>query len=162
MGGAGDRLNADVVPCSEYRHYSGRGGYAKGITFWTLSHVQVVNYPEVHYANGTRRNDMCNGNYKRMIRVFKNARNAAGSDFPSYFLECLLYNVSAFRFSGGYQTMFHGILTDLLTARQSGTMQTWMCQNGQQQIFGNEVHQIAVAAAYACVDALVDLWNQWQ
>ena len=46
VGGAGDRLNADVVPCCEYRTYG--NGYAKGITFWTRSGIQVVNYPELH------------------------------------------------------------------------------------------------------------------
>lgn len=35
VGGAGDRLNADVVPCCEYRTY--RNGYAEGIAFWTRS-----------------------------------------------------------------------------------------------------------------------------
>ena len=162
VGGSGERLNADVVPCTEYRRYLPSGGYAKGITFWTRSTgVQVVNYPELHYANGTRRNHACSGNYKRMIRVFKNARNAAGSNFPSYFMECLLYNVPVHRFSGGYHTMFHGVLTDLLAARQNGSMAGWTCQNGQQQMFGTAVHQIRVAAAYACIDALVDLWNEW-
>ena len=152
-----------MVPCTEYRRYAATGGYAKGITFWTrATDVQVINYPELHYANGTRRNDACGGNYKRMIRVFKNARNAAGSDFPSYFLECLLYNVSAHRFSGAYQRMFHGILSELSAARQNGSMAGWNCQNGQQEMFGNAVHQIGVGAAYACVDALVVLWNNWR
>ena len=140
VGGAGDRLNADVIPCCEYRAY-GTGGYAKGITFWTRSGIQVVNFPQLHYEHGTGKNDACGGNYKAMIRVFKNARNAAESDFPSYFLECLLYNVSSVRFSGNYKNMFHGILVELLESSSNGSMAQWMCQNGVQRIFGGAIHQ---------------------
>lgn len=160
VGGAGDRLNADVVPCCEYRTY--RNGYAEGIVFWTGSGVQVVNYPELHYANGTDKSARCNANYKRMIRVFKNARNAAGSDFPSYFLECLLYNVGDHRYSGGYSAMFSRILVDLLDAKTTGSMAYWLCQNGQQAMFGNAIHQVDLGLAYRLVDALVALWNGWR
>ena len=160
VGGAGDRLNSDVVPCCEYRTY--RNGYAEGIAFWTGSGIQVVNYPELHYANGTDKSARCNVNYKRMIRVFKNARNAAGSDFPSYFLECLLYNVGDHRYSGGYSAMFAGILTDLLYAKMTGLMASWLCQNGQQAMFGNAIHQVDLGLAHRSVDALVALWNGWR
>lgn len=157
VGGAGDRLNADVVPCCEYRTY--RNGYAEGIAFLTLSGIQVVNYPELHYDNGTDKSGRRNGNYKRMIRVFKNARNAAGSDFPSYFLECLLHNVSDHRYSGGYSAMFAGILTDLFYAKTTGSMASWRCQNGQQAMFGNAIHQVDLGLAHQLVDSLVTLWN---
>ena len=157
VGGAGDRLNADVVPCCEYRSY--RNGYAEGITFWTQSGIQVVNYPELHYTRGTAKNEACGGNYKRTIRMFKNARNAADSDFPSYFLECLLYNVSAIRYSGSLQVLFAGVLRELYDAKASGAMAYWTCQNGQQSIFGNAIHQIDLGSAHRLVDALVALWN---
>ena len=160
VGGAGDRLNADVIPCCEYRTYS--NGYAQGITFWTLSGIQVVNYPKLHYANGTHKNEACNGNYKHMVRVFKNARNAAGSDFPSYFLECLLYNVSNHQYSGSYEVMFEGILRELWDAKSSWEMVHWVCQNGQQGIFGNVIHQIDLDSAYRFVDALAALWDNWR
>lgn len=158
VGGSGDRLNADVIPCCEYRAYGGLH-YAKGITFWTRSGIQVVNYPQLHYEYGTRKNAACGENFKALTRVFKNARNAAGSDFPSYFLECLLYNVSAFRYSGNRQTMFHGILAELLESRSNGSMAQWMCQNGQQRIFGNAIHQIDLGSANRILNALASLWN---
>ena len=111
---------------------------------------------------GHAKNDACGGNYKAMIRVFKNARNAAGSDFPSYFLECLLYNVSSFRFSGNYQSKFHGILVELLESRSNGSMAQWMCQNGVQQIFGDAMHQTDLGSANRLLDALVNLWSNWR
>ena len=48
VGAAGNRLNADVVPCCEYREYQG-AGHAKGITFWTQTGIQIVNFPQLHY-----------------------------------------------------------------------------------------------------------------
>ena len=72
-----------------------------------------MNYPQIHYEHGTRKNEVCGGDYKAVIRVFKNARNAAGGGFSSYFLKSLLYNVSTFRYSGNHQSMFHGILVEL-------------------------------------------------
>ena len=161
VGGAGNRLDADVVPCCEYRAY-GREGYAKGITFWTQTGTRVVNYPQLHYQNGTRKNQACGENYKPMIRVFKSARNAAGSDFPSYFLECLLYNVSPLRYSGTLGGMFHGILAELHASSMYGSMTQWSCQNGEQAIFGNAIHQTDLGSANKCVSALVQLWNNWR
>lgn len=158
VDGAGDRLNADVVPCCEYRRF-GEGG-ANGITFWTGSGIQVVNFPECHYHNGTAKNEACRGNYKRMIRVFKNARNAARLDFPSYFLESMLYNVSSRQYSGSLEEMFVGILRELSESASGGSMMYWTCQNGQQPMFGNAAHQINVRKAHQVISALVNLWNK--
>ena len=160
VGGAGERLNADVVPCCEYRAY--RRNEARGIAFWTLSRHQVINYPHQHYENGVRKNTECGDNYKPMIRVFKNARNAAGSDFPSYFLECLLYNVTDYRCTGSYEAKFAWLLAELLTAKANGSMRSWACQNGEQSIFGNATHQIEIGAAERFVEALAALWRNWQ
>lgn len=96
-----------------------------------------------------------------MIRVFKNARNAAGSDFPSYFLECLLYNVADNLYVGSHGVMFAAILQALWDAKASGSMAHWACQNGQQQVFGTGVHQIDLGAAHRFVRELVALWNNW-
>ena len=157
VGGAGSRLNADVVPCCEFKQFANGG--ARGITFWSRSGDQIVNFPELHYHNGTIKNRGCNYDYKRMIRVFKNARNAASSEFPSYFLECMLSNVRNDRFRGGLASMFVGIVEELLRAKSDGLMASWKCQNSQQRMFGNELHQISVTEAYRMVDALVDVWN---
>ena len=160
VGGGGDRLNADVVPCCEYRRY--RNGYAEGIAFRTRSGVLVVNYPELHYERGTDKNARYGGSYKRMIRVFKNARNATQADFPSYFLECLLHNVDDDRYSGSHSAMFAGILVRLIEAKATGSMAYWRCQNGQQAMFGNGVHQVDLGSAHRLVDGLTSLWHGWR
>ncbi len=160
VGSARHRLNADVVPCCEYRRFE--NGVVQGITFWTRSGVQVINYPEIHYQNGTAKNEACGGNYKRMIRVFKNARNAARSEFPSYFLECMLYNVSSFQYSGNLGGMFVRVLQELLDSKTDHSMTYWYCQNRQQSMFGNASHQIDRTQAHRVIDALVNVWSEWR
>ncbi len=100
-GDGGNRLNADVVPCCTYQHYQGATLIANGITFWTQSGQQVVNFPKLHLVNGQGKNTNCSSQYKPNIRVFKNARNKAqpNNPYPSYFLECLFYNVPSSKFS---------------------------------------------------------------
>ena len=99
-GDGSNRLNADVVPCCTYKHYQGATLIADGITFWTQSGQQVVNYPKLHLVNGQGKNTNCSLRYKPNIRVFKNARNKAQTNnpYPSYFLECLFYNVPSSNF----------------------------------------------------------------
>ena len=161
VAGQGNRLNADVVPCNEYREYSSPGRHAKGITFFTRDRVQIINYPKLHRENGSAKNGFCGKHYKPTIRVFKNARNRATNDFPSYFLECLLYNVPNNCFVESYSQTFVNTLQHLCNARDDGSLSSFVCQNEQQHMFGPDEHQISIGEAERCVDALVDLWNNW-
>ena len=191
VAGYGNRLNADVVPCTEYRRYLSPGRYAQGITFFTRTGVQIINYPKSHLENGSAKNKLCGGRYKPTIRVFKNARNKAANDFPSYFLECLLYNVSrsglknrkivAFaqdrrppeRLSGIFETASNNCFVErhsqtlvntlqyLCNARDDGSLSSFVCQNEQQRMFGSAEHQVGIEEAERFVNALVRLWNNW-
>ena len=58
----------------------------------------VVNWPHHQYDNGVVKNTASGSRYKNFVRVLKNAENAlakAGkiTEMPSYFMECLIYNV---------------------------------------------------------------------
>lgn len=161
VSGSGNRLNADVVPCAGYRTYSNSYTYAKGITFWTRSGIQVINYPKLHLANGSAKNQDCYERYKPNVRVLKNARNRAQNDFPSYFLECLLYNVPNHKFNVNFENTFYEVLDFLDTARKTRVLSSFRCQNGQQMMFGEGEHQINIITAHSCIDALINLWNNW-
>ena len=155
--GNDSRLNADVVPCAEYRHYHGIH-YAEGITFWTRDGVQVVNFPKRHRENGARKNEECAMRYKPNIRVLKNARNSAGNTFPSYFLECLVYNVPVRFFEPRFAPTFRNVV-DYLAAADDETLGSFCCQNEQQFLFGTELHQADLQSARQFIRALVHLWN---
>ena len=75
VAGHGNRLNADVIPCNEYRSYSYTDiyNYAKGITFWTRINRQIINYPKLHLGNGSEKIDVATTNrtsvYSRMPEI---------------------------------------------------------------------------------------------
>ena len=162
VAGNSRRLNADVVPCVTFKRYVGTSHVASGITFWTNDIVQIVNYPKHHLENGTGKNNSCDRNYKPNIRVFKNARNPFGSDFPSYFLECILYNVPTDFFSSSHSNSFFKALQFLTNAKDDGSLRDFLCQNKLQRIFGNEPHQTNLESAHSLINGLVRLWNDWK
>ena len=161
VAGHGNRLNADIIPCTTYRSYSSVNLYVEGITFRSNNHTQIVNYPKLHLANGSDKNHYCDGTYKPNIRVFKNARNRTNNDFPSYFLECLLYNVPDHCFNSSYSKTFYDALHYLCQARDGNILPSFVCQNRQQYMFGTDEHQISIHGAHSIINALVKLWNDW-
>ena len=156
VAGDGHRLNADVVPCTAYRHYL-NGTYTEGITFWTRGGTQIINFPKVHLEHGSQKNHECGDRYKPNVRVFKNARNAAGNDFPSYFLESLLYNVPRWHFGARFDETFQNILGFLQSANEQGKMGQFLCQNGVQAMFGTEPHQTSLESARNLLRRLTQL-----
>lgn len=97
--------------------------------------------------------------YKPNVRVFKNAQNQAGNDLPSYFLECLIYNVPDRHFCPSHSETFVNVVNFLFDAVTNGAARSFLCQNEQQSIFGVGLHQIDMASAKRFVDAIADLWN---
>ena len=77
---------------------------------------------------------------------------------PSYFIECLLYNVPDDRFGPELAPTYLGILTWLKTAR----LNDFQCQNGQLPLFGPQPEQWSVKKARAFVKALQEMWDTWR
>jgi predicted nucleotidyltransferase len=166
------RLAADVVVCQEhreYRHFYGVNdqSFVEGIKFWTRKEGrEVVNFPKPHHDNGVGKNSALRtgGAYKPTVRMFKNARThmskkglIATDLAPSYFLECLLYNVPDWVFSGSRSDAFFNVLRWLYSADFSG----FYCQNGQTLLFGPTPEQWNATDARRLVGALTALWNGW-
>ena len=105
--------------------------------------------------------------------MFKNARNLAvkkgllrSEDVaPSYFLECLLYNVPNSNFVGDESDVFFKVAKWLLVnkANLSGKL----CQNGIQQLFGCDTgNQLTynkwnTTDAINLINAIANLWDNW-
>jgi hypothetical protein len=98
------RTDADVVACIEHRRYERRsdGGltYEAGVAIFPANGGLIVNWPEQHYAHGTKKNQDTGQSFKRVVRIIKNLRNqmadegvAAAEPIPSYLIECLVWNV---------------------------------------------------------------------
>ncbi len=159
-------LPADVVVCIQYRKYPpnprSEDDYIEGMTFYVPAESRwVVNYPKLHYENGTEKNKRTGERYKPTIRMFKNARTylidrGAPQDLaPSYFLECLLYNVPDDKFGGTLQETFCNVINWLLKAELS----KFRCQNEQLTLFGNSPEQWSEEKARRFLNYMANLWN---
>lgn len=163
-------LPADIVPAVLFRRIRSFSLFGPsdidGMTFWVpAEHRQIVNYPKLHLENGKKKNEAWRtaGNYKSVVRMFKNARTSLISNgklgeavAPSYFLECLLYNVPDQCFLGGRQYSFESILRWLSEAE----LDRFVCQNEQVRLFGPTPQRWTVAKAKQTIAALGGLWKR--
>lgn len=164
------RLPADIVVCLQYRKYQHFRSnydqqYVEGIVLYTQrENNMVINFPKQHYDNGVEKNARTYGWYKPTIRVLKNIRTylidnkiIEESLAPSYFLECLIYNVPNNAFGGNYQETFCNVVNWLAKA----DFNSFVCQNGQLLLFGDSSEQWSISAAKQFIFALINLWNNW-
>jgi hypothetical protein len=155
------RLPADVVVCSQYRKYKTVNSYdyIEGICFWTKNDSrQVTNFPKNHYDNGVSKHQNSNQWHKPVVRLFKNCRgNISGDATPSYFLECMLYNVPNTKFSINYVDTFCNIVNWL----NENNLDNFVCQNGRLKLFGPTQEQWDTNQAKTYIKNLISLWNNW-
>ena len=76
---------------------------------------------------------------------------------PSYFIECLLYNVPNGLFKPSFGQSYFGIVEYLAAAN----LQEFKCQNGVRQVFGPSRDLWSVGEARRFVRALGQLWEKW-
>jgi hypothetical protein len=91
------RVDADVVPCFDYRYYFGSGGHRDGTRVFRKDGSALENYPAQQLEYGKNKNIRTNTYYKKAVRILKRCGNkmvAAGvqMQLPSFFIECLGYN----------------------------------------------------------------------
>lgn len=101
INGNSYRLNADVVPAFIHRRYKSYGIVSvEGIEFRAENQDRHYSFPEQHYEKGKEKNDRTAGEYKAVVRIFKNIRNELKdkgllrvTDMSSFFIESLIWNV---------------------------------------------------------------------
>lgn len=160
-----NRLPADVIACVKYRKYNSLNhcDYVEGICFWTRNESrEIINYPKIHYHNGVSKHQNTDKWYKPVVRMFKNMRTHLPEDqTPSYFLECLIYNVPDSRFGKSYQGSFSEIIK-WLSQCNNQTMYEFVCQNEQQKLFGDSPEQWNVLQAKEFIRNASSLWINFQ
>lgn len=120
------QVEADVAAFLEHRHYSSDGSFKTGVELRPDNDLtlRIVNWPEQHYSNGTRKNQDTSLRYKALVRGLKNIRNELtdasqidGRAITGFLCECLLWNVPVghFRYEG-YQATMRAILMFLYDA----------------------------------------------
>jgi len=164
------RVPADILSAIEFRRYLAFPSlagevYEEGVFFRDATGHVIVNFPKQHLANGKAKDWATGGRYKQVIRVFKNARRheTAGIEqetAPSYFLECLLYNVPDATFWAPLSGAYRGCLTWLTAHR--GEFDDFRCQNKLVKLFGDSPDRWSTAAAEGLLQALTGQWDTWQ
>jgi hypothetical protein len=167
----GNRRKADVIVAFEYRrYYKFKGRYDEshvtGMCFYLSDGTRVANYPDLHSEKLTTKHQATNGNFKPMIRIFKNLRSKMVDDgliaegsAPSYYLEGLLHNIPDEEFVGDYQDIFLNILKWLYEKKDHTKFE---CANGQYYLLRDNSHTCwACADGANFIDASIKLWNEW-
>ncbi|MFD4956202.1 nucleotidyltransferase [Streptomyces sp. NPDC058451] len=91
------RVDADVVPCFDYRYYFSSSNYREGAKVFKKSGKSLVNYPKQQLENGRAKNTRTKQYYKKAVRIMKRVENALAAEdihreVPSFFVECLVFN----------------------------------------------------------------------
>jgi len=101
--------------------------------------------------------------------MFKNARerildsnSTLRPKFPSYFVECLIYNVSDSCFKTTFRETYTLVVDYLVEKINANEHTKFVCKNERQWLFGSQSVQWNTADAIDLVNRLVKLWDEWQ
>jgi len=163
-------LNADLVVSCLYKRYkrfrsSIDASWMEGIIFWTQRENNwIISYPKPHYENLVKKNKATNIQFKPSVRMFKNARTyLINKDVitdklaPSYFLECLIYNVPNDKFDSSFRNTYCNVVNWLYDAE----IKEFYCPNNEIKLFGTDSRQWSVDSAKSFISHLIRLWNNW-
>jgi hypothetical protein len=163
------RLEADIIPCLEYKAYRLDGGsqlpeYDSGICFYDRSGNRIINYPVQHYDKGVMKNSTTCGRFKPSVRIMKNMRNYLYAEnrlatglAPSYFVNCLLYNAPDDAFQGTYQQSIDRIITWFINLPDEQRPRL-VCQNGMRPLIGTSADQWNEHSFLRFIAAVGRLW----
>lgn len=146
----GSRPSADVVPSYEYRRFDSpdRRVVQAGTRVFRKTSGSIDNYPAQQLTNGRLKDTDTGGRYKKFVRALKSAENYLAAegiieDLPSYFMECLIWNVPNTVIRTGYslEDGFRACLEHLMSALQDDCFDDakWDEPNGLKYLFrGND------------------------
>lgn len=166
------RVSIDVVPSFQYRKYYFDSlfgvQYHEGTKTRRANGTWVVNYPEQQLKNGRKKNRRTKGRYKHQVRILKRIENElvkAGKigTLPSYFMECLVYNVPDGKLNPLLTTApltsgLKAVLSHICTATESGSSASWNEPNDIKKLFGDEQSWSVQDAR----DLAIKTWNQYK
>jgi hypothetical protein len=137
VAGGSTTLDADVVPCFRLKRYDrpAREPHV-GIRLSPKNGGSIENWPEQNRANGTQKNRLTGMRFKELVRAMKRLENdmvEAGRlshEVHSYFLECLLFNLSddTFMFNSYKRTAME-LLARMWNHIKNGDHADWVEEN---------------------------------
>lgn len=168
------RVDADVVPLFEYRHYWKDKSHRCGVALIPDRGGRIQNYPErlleswprtpQHYENGVSKNSDTGRSYKAIVRILKKLRNemddlghASAKSIPGFLIECMTWNVPDQRFSkSSWDARIQSVLGHLWTnTKDDDLCKEWTEVNNFKYLF--RVSQPwSRAEAHTFIDAVWD------
>ena len=148
---------AEVTIALPYRHYGGADAWTPGVTFFTRKFDQVVQFPRLHLERGAAKDRETGGHYHATVRVAKQLRDYLCDVMalqrgvaPSYYLECLLWNVPNERYTDpSAAARLHEVIRYLGGAY----LPTFEQQHGVDVLFGDPATHWSEDHARAFIDA---------
>ena len=139
--------------------------YKEGIALYLPDERRwIASFPQQHHEQGRKKDEATGRRLKRTVRMFKAARNRlverkmlTKDDAPSYFIECLLFNVPDRLFAPRLAPTYTGIFDWLRTA----TLAKFKSQSGHVELFGSGPEQWSQKKARGFVRASQELWDTW-
>lgn len=159
------RVDADAVPCFEYRWYRNNGSYITGTAFLSKEEKRIINWPEQSYQNGKGKNERTGRRYRAAVRILKNLRNRMqeekitdANDIASFLIESLVWNVPDDSF--GHSTLTDDI-RDVLAHTFNNTMTSETCKewrevNKLKYLFRDAVQPWTLSQTHGFLDAAWD------
>ena len=137
--------------------------YRDGIAFYLPDEGSwVVSFPQQHHDEGQKKEEATGRRFKRTVRLFKAARNRlvdervlTKGEAPSYFIECLLYNVP----DGLFKPKLAPTYSRIVDWLKKEELKDFKCQNGRVDLFGRGKEQWTVDKAREFVKATRELGN---
>ncbi|MDQ6849751.1 MAG: nucleotidyltransferase [Actinomycetota bacterium] len=145
---SGSRPSVDVVPSFDYVLYDDPNRRSKregSCVFPKGKSNYIVNWPMQQLQNGRRKNTNSGGRYKRFVRALKSAENTLEhlrtiDELPSYFMECLVWNVGNTTLQRGSTLSdgFRATLYELWDNLDNGRTSEWTEPNNIKYLFGSD------------------------
>lgn len=159
-----NRLPADVIISCQYRKYFAlkENSFVEGVYFFTndSNNRRIENYPKQVYDNGCEKNKSTNGMFKPVVRIFKNLRRQANTKAPSYFIQCLIFNIPDSCFSNTFNESTYNILK-YLSEISDEDLKKFKCQHKQFSLFGDSNEQWDIPSARQFISDIITFWNNY-
>jgi predicted nucleotidyltransferase len=157
-------VDADVVPCLQYRWYrysDSLADWIEGIAIEPVNGGWIINFPKEHIRNGQQKNALCTQRYKSTVRQMKNLRNRAVAEgrladgtAPGYLLECMTYNAPNNIFVSNDSQRLRDVAGWL---KVTNKQDFWSC-DGIHRLFKTDPGRFNLATAQQITDALWDAY----
>ena len=157
-----NKIPCEILPCYTLNNTPGNESV---IIYDAYINKYVAAFPKLHCKNLATKNEETEGNFIQVVRIFRNIRDILiknevikDSFAPSYFLECLLYNIPNELYKGGLSSMILKILNYLINCN----LNDFICAHEQFKMFGNNSDAWTTYKARSFINLLSNVWEQYE